>query len=185
MGGVRIPRGIHRGSRPFGSAGAGGGSTTGRQLTPRFVRSRCRAVRQTEPHLGDRILVMGQGLVGLLIHKSVASCRGARDGGRSLPSRRSFLSGTGRRANGHPGRTKSQRRSASLDRWIRRRCGGDLHTATQANTPIEQAAEACRDRGQLVDVGITKIELPGNFSAKRNWRLDFRVPMGRPLRSEL
>jgi hypothetical protein len=37
----------------------------------------------------------------------------------------------------------------------------------------------------LVDVGITKIELPGNFSAKRNWRLDFRVPMGRPLRSEL
>src|SRR2546428_5405608 len=33
-------------------------------------------------------------------------------------------------------------------------------TATQSNTPIEQAAEALRDRGRLVDVGITKIELP-------------------------
>jgi len=33
-------------------------------------------------------------------------------------------------------------------------------TATESNAPIEQAAEALRDRGRIVDVGITKIELP-------------------------
>src|SRR5207247_1789557 len=33
-------------------------------------------------------------------------------------------------------------------------------TGTQSNAPIEQAADALRDRGRLVDVGITRMELP-------------------------
>ena len=38
---------------------------------------------------------------------------------------------------------------------------------TDSNAPIEQCAEALRDRGRLVDVGITKIELPWRiFSSK-------------------
>ena len=45
-------------------------------------------------------------------------------------------------------------------------------TASQSNEPIEQAAEALRDRGRLVDVGITKIELPWKLFYEKE--LEFR-----------
>ena len=43
---------------------------------------------------------------------------------------------------------------------------------TDSNAPIEQCADALRDRGRMVDVGITKIELPWRIFA--NKELDVR-----------
>jgi predicted dehydrogenase len=45
-------------------------------------------------------------------------------------------------------------------------------TGTQSNTPIEQACEACRDRARMVDVGITKIELPWRMFSEKE--IEFR-----------
>ena len=45
-------------------------------------------------------------------------------------------------------------------------------TASQSNAPIEQAVEACRDRARMVDVGITKIELPWRYFSEKE--IEFR-----------
>ncbi|MBA4150095.1 MAG: Gfo/Idh/MocA family oxidoreductase [Verrucomicrobia bacterium] len=117
------------------------------------------AVRQTEPLLGDRILVMGQGLVGLLV-TNILQANGARVLAVDLQaSRRRFAELMGAEKVVIPG---EQNLSDEVRAWTDG-FGVDaaiICTATQSNAPIEQAAEALRDRGRLIDVGITKIELP-------------------------
>jgi len=51
-------------------------------------------------------------------------------------------------------------------------------TGTQSNAPIEQAAEALRDRGRLVDVGITKIELPWKIFYEKELEVRFSRSYG-------
>ena len=117
------------------------------------------AVRQTEPTLGEKILVMGQGLVGLLITNLLraAGCRVmAVD---LMASRKSFSHAVGAEKIVILG---EQNLFDEVREWTNG-FGVDaavICTATQSNAPIEQAAEALRDRGRMVDVGITKIELP-------------------------
>ena len=117
------------------------------------------AVRQTEPSLGDRVLVMGQGLVGLLV-THLLTLNGARVMAVDLQgSRRPFCEAMGAEKVVILG---AQNLSDEVRLWTEG-FGVDaaiICTATQSNAPIEQAAEALRDRGRLVDVGITKIELP-------------------------
>ena len=117
------------------------------------------AVRQTEPSLGDRVLVMGQGLVGLLV-THLLTLNGARVMAVDLQaSRKPFCEAMGAEKVVNLG---SQNLSDEVRLWTEG-FGVDaaiICTATQSNAPIEQAAEALRDRGRLVDVGITKIELP-------------------------
>ncbi len=117
------------------------------------------AVRQTEPCLGDRVLVMGQGLVGLLV-TNILRANGARVMAVDLQaSRRPFCEAMGAEKVVILGQ---QNLSDEVRAWTDG-FGVDavvLCTATQSNTPVEQAAESLRDRGRLVDVGITKIELP-------------------------
>ena len=118
------------------------------------------AVRQTEPALGDRVLVMGQGLVGLLV-TNLLHANGVRvmavdvqpvrvsHFARAMGAERLVVQG-------------EQKLSDEVRAWTDG-FGVDaaiICTATQSNAPIEQAAEALRDRGRIVDVGITKIELP-------------------------
>ncbi|MFN7139949.1 MAG: bi-domain-containing oxidoreductase [Limisphaerales bacterium] len=117
------------------------------------------AVRQTEPQLGDRILVMGQGLVGLLV-TNLLHANGARVMAVDLQSsRRPFAQALG----AEKVVIGSEQNLAEEVRAWTDGFGVDaaiICTASQSNTPIEQAADALRDRGRLVDVGITKIELP-------------------------
>ncbi len=129
------------------------------------------AVRQTEPKLGERILVMGQGLVGLLI-TNLLKLSGARVMAVDLiPNRRGYATAMGAEKTVILG---EQNLSDEVRLWTEG-YGVDavvICTASQSNTPIEQAAEACRDRGRLIDVGITKIELPWRLFAEKE--LDFR-----------
>ena len=120
------------------------------------------AVRQTEPRLGDRVLVMGQGLIGLLVTNLLAAS-GARVMAVDIDAaRRPFAEAAGAERVVIPG---PQLLAEEVRAWTEGH-GVDaavICTATESNTPIEQAAESLRDRGRLVDVGITRIELP--------WRL--------------
>lgn len=129
------------------------------------------AVRQTEPRLGDRILVMGQGLVGLLITNFLKASGARVMAVDLLPSRRRAAEDMGAERVIILGR---QNFSEEVRLWTEG-YGVDaavICTATQSNTPIEQAAEACRDRARIVDVGITKIELPWRMFSEKE--IEFR-----------
>jgi predicted dehydrogenase/threonine dehydrogenase-like Zn-dependent dehydrogenase len=129
------------------------------------------AVRQTEPRLGDRILVMGQGLVGLLITNFLTASGARVLAVDLLPARRKAAEAVGAERVVIVGQ---QNLMDEVRLWTEG-YGVDaavICTASQSNTPIEQAAEACRDRARMVDVGITKIELPWRtFSDKE---IEFR-----------
>ena len=129
------------------------------------------AVRQTEPRLGDRVLVMGQGMIGLLI-TNFLKASGARVMAVDLiPSRRNVAEAMGAERVVILGQ---QNLTDEVRLWSEG-YGVDavvICTATSSNTPIEQAAEACRDRGRIVDVGITKIELPWRMFSDKE--IEFR-----------
>jgi len=116
------------------------------------------AVRQTEPQLGDRVLVMGQGLVGLLATTFLRAA-GARVMAVDLmSSRRPFCQAMGAEKVVILG---EQSLADEVRAWTDG-YGVDaavICTATQSNTPIEQAAEAVRDRARFVIVGNTRAEL--------------------------
>jgi len=135
------------------------------------------AVRQTEPSLGDRVLVMGQGLVGLLV-TNLLKISGARVLAVDLePARRPFCESMGAEKTVILG---EQNLSDEVRAWTEG-FGVDkavICTATQSNAPIEQAAESLRDRGRLVDVGTTKIELPWKLFYEKELEVRFSRSCG-------
>ncbi|MBL9135795.1 MAG: bi-domain-containing oxidoreductase [Verrucomicrobiales bacterium] len=134
-------------------------------------------VRQLDPRLGDRVLVLGQGLVGLLVtnllhangcrvmavdlaepRRATAAAVGAERvvilGGQSLPDEvRSWTEGHG------------------VDAVV-------LATATSSNTPTEQAIDALRDRGRLVVVGNTHVELPWKTTYEKELEIRYSRSYG-------
>ena len=135
------------------------------------------AVRQTEPRIGDRVLVLGQGLIGLLV-TSLLKIAGARVMAVDLNERRKpFAEVMGAERVVIPGR---QTLADEVRVWTEG-FGVDaavVCTATDSNTPIEQAAEALRDRGRLVDVGITRIELPWRIFYEKELEVRFSRAYG-------
>src|SRR3984893_13472288 len=119
------------------------------------------AVHQAEPQLGDRFLVIGQGLVGLLVTNLLALA-GARVMATDVQAERGPVSRT-------MGAEKivivpAQDLAAEVRIWTDG-YGADaalVCTASRTSGPVEQAAEALRDRGRLVAVGINRMELPWN-----------------------
>ncbi len=135
------------------------------------------AVRQTGASLGDRVLVMGQGLVGLLV-TGLLRASGARVMAvEVLEWKRPYCEAMGAERVVISGRTNlADEVRAWADGF-----GVDaavICTATQSNAPIEQAAEALRDRGKLVDVGITKIELPWKLFYEKELEVRFSRSYG-------
>lgn len=116
------------------------------------------AVRQTNASLGDKVLVMGQGLVGLLV-TSILALQGARVLAVDVAeARRPFSQAMGAERVVVTG---PQELSEEVRAWTEG-YGVDrvvMCTGTSSNTPIEQAAAALRDRGLLVVVGNTKTDL--------------------------
>ncbi len=116
------------------------------------------AVRQLAPQLGDHVLVIGQGLVGLLV-TNLLSLAGVRAMAVDLiTSRRSLCHAMGAEQVVIPG---EQLLADEVRAWTAG-YGVDaavICTATQSNAPIEQAAEAVRDRGRVVIVGNTRADL--------------------------
>ena len=135
------------------------------------------AVRQTEPRLGDRVLVMGQGLVGLLITNLLRASGVRVMAVDVLRSRRSFSQALGAEQVVILG---EQNLSEEVRAWTEG-YGVDaaiICTASSSNAPIEQAAEASRDRGRLVIVGITQVELPWRRFNERELEVRFSRSYG-------
>lgn len=119
-------------------------------------------VRMAMPTIGETIVVIGLGLVGQLaaqiakangctvigVDLAEFNCAIARTGGidlafaRSDRSDRSVLSAVLAATDGH-----------GADAVI-------ICAATESNDPIELAAQLCRQRGRVVLVGVSKIDLP-------------------------
>jgi predicted dehydrogenase/threonine dehydrogenase-like Zn-dependent dehydrogenase len=117
------------------------------------------AVRRTEPQLGDRVLVMGQGLVGLLV-TNMLLVAGARVLAVDVQvSRRQLCERMGAERVVILGQqTLSDEVRAWTDGY-----GVDaavICAASQSSAPVQQAVEVLRDRGRLVSVGNTGMELP-------------------------
>jgi threonine dehydrogenase-like Zn-dependent dehydrogenase len=117
------------------------------------------AVHQTMPNLGDRVLVSGQGLVGLLVTNMLALA-GARVMVTDIQaSRRPVSKAMGAERVVILG---EQRLLDEAREWTEG-YGADaavICTASNTSEPVEQAAEALRDRGRLIGVGITRMDLP-------------------------
>lgn len=117
------------------------------------------AVRQLQPSLGDRVLVIGQGLIGLLV-TALLRASGAQVMGVDLaPARRPLSLALGAQ---HVVITGEQDLKNEVRAWTGG-YGADaavLATASSSNAPTEQALEALRDRGRIVIVGKTKVDLP-------------------------
>src|SRR3954447_5558086 len=116
------------------------------------------AVRQLAPELGERVLVIGQGLVGLLV-TAVLRSAGVRVGAVDLlASRRPLAEAMGAERVVIPG---EQRLTDEMYSWTQGYgVDGDIVcAATRSNTPIEQSAEVLRDRGRIVIVGNVRADL--------------------------
>jgi predicted dehydrogenase/threonine dehydrogenase-like Zn-dependent dehydrogenase len=116
-------------------------------------------VRQLEPALGERVLVMGQGLVGLLV-TALLRAHGARVMAADVAAaRKPFAEAMGVEVFVLPGR---QNLADEVRAWTEG-YGVDavaLATAAGDNSPTAQAIDALRDRGRIVVVGNTKVDLP-------------------------
>jgi len=114
-------------------------------------------VRQLAPALGERVLVMGQGLVGLIV-TALLRANGVRVMAVDLsPARQSFSEAMGaekflRPGQNFPDEIRAWTEGYGVDAAV-------LATATQDNAPAEQAMAAVRDRGRIVVVGKTRVDL--------------------------
>ena len=116
------------------------------------------AVRQAGVGLGEQVLVLGQGLIGLLV-TNLLSVQGARVLAADLAASRSDLA---TRLGAEVSVTIGPQTLADEVRFWTGGCGVDavvLCASAQTNLPIEQAAAALRDRGRLVIVGMINAEL--------------------------
>ncbi|HVY71403.1 MAG TPA: bi-domain-containing oxidoreductase [Verrucomicrobiae bacterium] len=115
-------------------------------------------VRQLEPTLGERVLVMGQGLVGLLVTSllrangvrvmAVDIAAGRKSYAEAMGAEQVVILGPQNLAN----EVRAWTEGYGVDAVV-------LCTATASNAPIEQSADALRDRGRIVIVGNTKADL--------------------------
>jgi 2-desacetyl-2-hydroxyethyl bacteriochlorophyllide A dehydrogenase len=135
------------------------------------------AVRQTEPSVGDRVLVLGQGLVGLLVTNMLVVA-GARVMAVELQaSRRPVAEAMGAERVVILGQ---QRLPDEVLAWTDG-YGVDaaiICTASQGSEPVQQAVAAVRDRGRLVAVGITRMELPWAPSYEKELQVRFSRSYG-------
>ena len=114
-------------------------------------------VRQLEPQLGQRVLVMGQGLVGLLVTNLLAAS-GCRVMAVDLAfSKRAFAEAMGAEKvvilgqQNLPDEVRTWTGGFGVDAVV-------LCTAGNNNAPLEQAADALRDRGRIVIIGNTRAD---------------------------
>jgi predicted dehydrogenase/threonine dehydrogenase-like Zn-dependent dehydrogenase len=116
-------------------------------------------VRQGEIRLGEDVVVIGLGLVGLLTVQLLARA-GARVIGVELDPERAALAralGCSLVLVGGEAEVKEGVRAATGGR------GADcvlVTAASSSSAPVALAGEVCRDRGRVVVVGITKMDLP-------------------------
>ena len=113
-------------------------------------------IRLVQPTLGERVLVIGLGLIGLLCVCLLKAC-GCSVFGIDLDEAKTSL------ATKLGADAVSTRSDADAVRAFSRNAGVDaavIAAATTSNEPIEFAADACRMKGRIVLVGVVGLNLP-------------------------
>ena len=135
------------------------------------------AVRQLEPTLGERVLVVGQGLVGLLV-TAFLRASGVRVMALDVaPARRALAQAMGaekvvilgQQDLRHEVRAWTQ--GYGIDAAV-------LAASAATNGPTEQALEVLRDRGRVVVVGKTKVDLPWEYAFGKEIQVRFSRSYG-------
>jgi predicted dehydrogenase/threonine dehydrogenase-like Zn-dependent dehydrogenase len=128
-------------------------------------------VRQAEVRFGEYVAVIGLGLVGQLTC-AIAKAAGCIVIGIDLDDDNVLL------ANSHNASYAFNRKAEDLSETIKALTHGFgvdsviITAATHSNDPIEFSAQIARDRGKVVMVGVTKMDIPRDpFYLKE---LDFR-----------
>ena len=135
------------------------------------------AVRQLQPTLGERVLVVGQGLVGLLVTAFLRSS-GVRVMALDVaPARRALAQAMGAEKVVILGQqdlrheVRAWTEGYGIDAAV-------LAASASTNAPTEQALEVLRDRGRLVVVGKTKVDLPWEYAFGKEIEVRFSRSYG-------
>ena len=135
------------------------------------------AVRQLQPSLGERVLVVGQGLVGLLV-TAFLRASGARVMALDVASaRRALAQAMGAEKVVIAGQQELRQEVRAWTEGY----GIDaavLAASASSNAPTEQALEVLRDRGRLVVVGKTKVDLPWEYAFGKEIEVRFSRSYG-------
>ncbi len=135
------------------------------------------AVRQLQPTLGERVLVVGQGLVGLLV-TAFLRASGVRVMALDVaPARRALAQAMGAEKVVILGQqdlrqeVRAWTEGFGIDAAV-------LAASASSNAPTEQALEVLRDRGRLVVVGKTKVDLPWEYAFGKEIEVRFSRSYG-------
>jgi predicted dehydrogenase/threonine dehydrogenase-like Zn-dependent dehydrogenase len=135
------------------------------------------AVRQLQPTLGERVLVVGQGLVGLLV-TAFLRASGARVLALDVaPARRALALAMGAERVVIAGQEDLRQEARAWTEGF----GVDaavLAASAGTNGPTEQALEVLRDRGRLVVVGKAKVDLPWEYAFGKEIEVRFSRSYG-------
>jgi len=118
-------------------------------------------VRRGEPQLGDVALVIGLGLIGQLVVQLLVASGARVVGVDPDPARCALAERLGAATCAEPG-------SPVVDTAVGALTGGHgvdqvyLAAGGSTNEPVELAARLSRDRGQVVDIGKCRLDLPWN-----------------------
>ena len=121
--------------------------------------SRCRASAWSQPTLGETVVVIGLGLIGLLAVQLLRAngCRvlgidfdaGAARAGAAVRRRGAWTSAAG---EDPVAAAVAFSRGRGVDAVL-------ITASTKSSEPVHQAAQMCRKRGRIVLVGVTGLEL--------------------------
>jgi predicted dehydrogenase/threonine dehydrogenase-like Zn-dependent dehydrogenase len=135
------------------------------------------AVRQLQPTLGERVLVVGQGLVGLLV-TAFLRASGVRVLALDVaPTRRALAEAMGAERVVIAGQQDLRQEARAWTEGY----GVDaavLAASAGTNGPTEQALEVLRDRGRLVVVGKAKVDLPWEYAFGKEIEVRFSRSYG-------
>jgi predicted dehydrogenase/threonine dehydrogenase-like Zn-dependent dehydrogenase len=121
-------------------------------------------VRRAEVSLGESACVIGLGLIGQLVVRLLTAAGVAVVGLDTVESRCRDAEKAGALVAAAP----DDAGLATLERVLRERTGGlgadhvFLAAGGSSNGPVEAAARLARDRGRVVDIGKTRLDLPWN-----------------------
>ncbi|MBU1751890.1 MAG: bi-domain-containing oxidoreductase [Chloroflexi bacterium] len=116
------------------------------------------AVRLARPEIGHRVVVIGLGLLGQLAVQTLKAS-GCRVLGTDLAADKLALA----RELGADAVVNAADDVMSAVREFTGGHGADsvlIMASTESNQPIEQAAEACRERGRIVATGLVSLDIP-------------------------
>lgn len=134
-------------------------------------------VRLTQPELGDYVVVIGLGLIGL-ITVQLLQANGCQVLGIDLDERKVEL---GLKLGMDYGVVSSKEDAvAAVERFTRGR-GADhtlITAATKSNAPIELAGELTRRKGQVVAVGAVGMDIPRDSYYKKELELKISMSYG-------